>query len=203
MTIKLYDTRLPQPGREAEFLLLLSSDSCCGSNNPGNAMGERGNKFIGRKQTDIEGRLKSGPISESGIGKELFHETFHPFWKSYFSRLAAAASVLGVREEGEEVKPRSRRGYCKFMQSASHTLTLLECTNGSRRIVHSSERVYCIPRPSASRCSACQAHATQFPQEMSVVPAEPVRRSRPALPPQSHNGAKKHFGNFLRGSVPP
>ena len=62
-------------------------------------MGERGNKFIGRKQTDIEGRLKSGPISESGIGKELFHETFHPFWKSYFSRLAAA-SVLGVRERG-------------------------------------------------------------------------------------------------------
>ena len=61
-------------------------------------MGERGNKFIGRKQTDMDGRLKSGPISESGIGKELFHETFHPFWKSYFSRLAAAASVLGVRE---------------------------------------------------------------------------------------------------------
>ena len=55
---------------------------------------------------------------------------------------------LGVREEGEEVKPRSRRGYCKFMQSASHTLTLLECTNGSR-IVHSSSAS--VLHPSSDR----------------------------------------------------
>ena len=72
----------------SEFRLLLwqqQSGQCNG----------RGNKFIGRKQTDIlEGRLKSGPISESGIGRELFHKTLHLFWESYFSRLEAA-SVLG------------------------------------------------------------------------------------------------------------
>ena len=101
---------------------------------------------------------------------------FTPFGSHIFRGLRLSC-ICALIEEGGGVKPRSRRGYCKFMQSASHTLTLLECTNGSRRIVHSSERVYCIPRPSASRCSACQAHATQFPQEMSERAPRPLSQS--------------------------